>query len=446
MAGQGHQEPAMSGAAHWRSVLSEVEQAGLCAHPIRLRGLTLDRTTGELAEGTIVVACKDRRVSVCPSCSMLYRADAWQLVAAGIRGGKGVDPSVTEHPQLFVTLTAPSFGAVHRSGERHGRRLLCRPRRNAGLCPHGIAFSCTVRHGEKDPILGNPLCPECFDYRGAVLWNAHLSALWARTCACLYREVAAAAGLSTTEVRHLARLSYFKVVEFQARGLAHLHVVLRADGGGGPTDLPPPWLDTAALATAVAGAVARSHVPVPAGRASGLRRARWGHAFDIRVLDPDAGDADAIAGYIGKYASKTADSGGWLAHRIRTRAEIERLTLRPHLVALVRAAWILGCHRQLSPLHLREHAHTLGYGGQFSSKSVAYSTTFSALRAARADYVDGLRGARPDYDGEWRYVGRGYDSPEAETLAEALLDARLIVSRGLPNGSTSSATEGSTAS
>ena len=45
-------------------------------------------------------------------------------------------------------------------------------------------------------------------------------------------------------------------------------------------------------------------------------------------------------------------------------------------------------------LRLRDHAHTLGYGGQFSSKSVRFSTTFAALRQARADYVrrDGRRG------------------------------------------------------
>ena len=114
------------------------------------------------------------------------------------------------------------------------------------------------------------------------------------------------------------------------------------------------------------------------------------------------------------------------------------------MVELVRSAWVLGGRRELGTLRLRDHAHTLGYPGQFSSKSVAFSTTFSALRRARADYVEGLRGARPDYDGAWRYAGRGYDSPEAETLAAALLDARVAVSHRLSTGSTTSTTKGST--
>jgi hypothetical protein len=435
----------VSGAEHWKSVLAEVDQAGLCSHPIRLHGITLDRTTGELAEGTIVVACKDRRAAVCPSCSRLYRADAWQLVAAGIRGGKGVDPSVVEHPQLFVTLTAPSFGPVHRAGERRGRAVPCRPRRNAAPCPHGRSLSCLAHHGPNDAVAGDPLCAECFDYRGAVLWNAHVPALWARTCHRLFREVAAIAGLTSAQLRQRVRLSYFKVAEFQIRGLVHLHVVLRADGRGGPAEPPPPWLDAAALRRAVEAAALRTEVPVSGYAATMLARARWGRQVDVRVLVPESGtDAEAIAGYVGKYASKTADATAGLAHRIRSRGELERLDLRTHVVELVRSAWVLGGRRELGTLRLRDHAHTLGYPGQFSSKSVAFSTTFSALRRARADYVEGLRGARPDYDGAWRYAGRGYDSPEAETLAAALLDARVAVSHRLSTGSTTSTTKGST--
>jgi hypothetical protein len=304
------------------------------------------------------------------------------------------------------------------------------------------------RHGNADPLVGDPLCTECFDYRGAVLWNAHVAGLWARTCHRLYREVAGVAEVTSGQLRRSVRMSYFKVVEFQARGLVHLHVVLRADGGSGPAEPPPPWLDATALTEAMRAAATRAELAVPAVPSTALQRARWGDQLDVRVLLSDEGaDAEAIAGYVGKYASKTADGTGQLAHRIRSRADIERLGpgLRAHVVSLVRTAWALGGRRELSRLRLREHAHTLGYGGQFSSKSVRYSTTFEALRRARADYVEGLGGARPDYDGEWRYAGRGYDSPAAESLAAALLEARLRGQRKVPPSSTATSTTSSTA-
>ena len=61
----------------------------------------------------LLKACGTRRESRCPSCAATYRADAYQLLAAGLKGGKGVPDSISEHPRLFVTFTAPSFGQVH---------------------------------------------------------------------------------------------------------------------------------------------------------------------------------------------------------------------------------------------------------------------------------------------------------------------------------------------
>jgi hypothetical protein len=48
-----------------------------------------------------------------PRVAATYRADACQLLAAGLKGGKGVPDTVASHPRLFVTFTAPSFGWVH---------------------------------------------------------------------------------------------------------------------------------------------------------------------------------------------------------------------------------------------------------------------------------------------------------------------------------------------
>jgi hypothetical protein len=80
-----------------------VAQAGYCHHPIRLAGRIehADPTTGEVRQvydserepdGVLLKACGTRRESKCPSCAATYRADADQLLAAGLKGGKGVSP------------------------------------------------------------------------------------------------------------------------------------------------------------------------------------------------------------------------------------------------------------------------------------------------------------------------------------------------------------------
>jgi hypothetical protein len=184
------------------------------------------------------------------------------------------------------------------------------------------------------------------------------------------------------------------------------------------------------LARAVEAAVASAGVPIPAVAGTTLRRARWGREHDVRVLVADEpGDATAIAAYVAKYATKTADGTAWLAHPVRAAAQIEHLQLRPHVVELVRTAWHLGARQSLGSFRLRAHAHTLGYGGQFSSKSVRYSTTFTALRLARARHARAQEAAEPDYDGEWRYAGRGYGHPEADDLAAALFEAAQSIPR-----------------
>jgi len=61
--------------------------------------------------------CGNRRESVCPPCSQVYKRDARQLVKAGLAGGKGVPESIAAHPCVFATLTAPSFGPVHTVAE-----------------------------------------------------------------------------------------------------------------------------------------------------------------------------------------------------------------------------------------------------------------------------------------------------------------------------------------
>ena len=60
----------------------------------------IDTATGELAPlyGQASVACGNRRETVCPSCSAIYKRDARQLVRAGLAGGKGIPETITGAP------------------------------------------------------------------------------------------------------------------------------------------------------------------------------------------------------------------------------------------------------------------------------------------------------------------------------------------------------------
>ena len=164
------------------------ERCGWCSHPIRLVGssVNVNTSTGEILrsystndepEGVLMKACGTRRATRCPSCASLYASDARMLVRAGLSGGKGVPESVAQRPMVFATFTAPSFGAVH--GARGTKP--CRAGTNQQPCAHGRSLTCQLRHRADDPLLGQPICPDCYDYERSVLWNATCPELWRRT-------------------------------------------------------------------------------------------------------------------------------------------------------------------------------------------------------------------------------------------------------------------------
>lgn len=396
---------------------SQVRRAGYCSHPIRLQGQldAVDLRTGVMRSvvdsadepgGALLVACRNRRATACPACSEIYRGDAWQLIAAGLRGGKGISPVVGSRPRAFVTLTAPGFGSVHSRRMLSGSVRRCRPRR-AGVCSHGRPGGCRVRHAPGDPLLGQPLCAECFPYEEAVLWNANAGALWNRTVIAIRRALARRASVPVRQLPLVARVSFVKVVEYQARGVVHLHAVVRIDGPD--VDTPPPAsLDESALVAVVrdAAATARVACVLSDNRSCTVR---WGKQIDVRPIGEDRERAGAVAAYIAKYATKSTDAVGALDRRIRRAGDIDRLLINEHLRQLVRVSWQLGGDPRYRPLRLRAWAHTLGYRGHWTTKSRLYSTTFTALRASRSQHAAAEAPADAEVRvGQWRYSGRGY--------------------------------------
>jgi hypothetical protein len=432
-----------------------VAQAGYCHHPIRLAGRVdhADRTTGEIRsvydserepDGVLLKACGTRRESRCPSCAATYRADAYQLLAAGLKGGKGVPETVAGHPRLFVTFTAPSFGRVH-TRKAQGRLVLpCHPYRQGARCPHGQRAGCWRRHDQDDPRLGEPLCPACYDAQAQVLWNALAPELWRRTTIALHRALGRLVGLQEGELRRLVRVSYAKVAEFQRRGAIHFHAIIRLDAATecrcpGCLSPPPEPFTAALLEDAIRQAVPAVRVPGPSLEEDGTERyARWGGQLDARNItrDEQAGElsAEQVAGYVAKYATKGTESfGAGLDRRLHDADDLEHLDKLPaHVAELVRAAWALGGHPELEGLRLRAWAHMLGFGGHWSTKSRRYSTTMGALRRARVTFAKRRRARdgipldawdRPEDDqavivlATWSYVATGYASEGERWLA-----------------------------
>jgi hypothetical protein len=430
-----------------------VAQAGYCHHPIRLVGRVeqADRTTGEVRpvydserepDGVLLKACGTRRESRCPSCAAVYRADAYQLLAAGLKGGKGVPETISEHPRLFVTFTAPSFGRVH-TRKAQGRLVLpCRPFRQGARCPHGLRAGCWHRHDEDDPRLGEPLCAACYDSEAQVLWNALAPELWRRTTIAVQRAVARQVGLDESELRRLVRISYAKVAEFQRRGAIHFHAVIRLDAATecrcpGCLAPPPEPFTAALLEDALRQAVPLVRVPCPPVAGGLARFARWGEQLDVRNITraDQAGElsAEQVAGYVAKYATKATESFGAGLDRRISADDLERLDQLPaHIGELVRACWALGGRPELDRLRLRAWAHMLGFGGHWSTKSRRYSTTFGVLRRARVAFAKRRRArdgvpldawGRPEDDqavivvATWVYVGAGYETEGERWLA-----------------------------
>ena len=410
-----------------------------CVRPVRLRGTVrdVDTVTGEVLDGldtedlpdkAIYVPCGDRRASVCPPCAETYRADTYQLIRAGLAGGKGMPESLAAHPCVFATFTAPSFGPVHtRVITSRGSVARCRPRRKASFCLQGRRISCGQRHEAADACLGRPLCPDCYDYSAAVVWNAHAPELWRRTTIAIRRRLDKLAKAHGTRVK----LSYAKVAEFQRRGLIHFHAVFRLDGHdpvNSERSVPPDPAFTAEVLAEVIQQVASttwfatvSHPAKPRGW-----DITWGAQIDPHVVRLTGGGEvtdTKVAAYLAKYATKSTEPIGVPPGRITAKNASVYADPGIYEGRLIAACLRLGTYPHEDFRALRRWAHMFGYRGHFATKSRRYSTTMRVLRAARRDWVRRQQPtARHEIDGtvitvtDLRWAGQGW-----RTTGDALL-------------------------
>ena len=279
-------------------------------------------------------------------------------------------------------------------------------------CPHGTALVCGRRHDDSDQLLGQALCPDCYDYEGAVLFNAGVSELWRRTTIYALRSLGSLLGMSAREAARRLRLSYVKVVEFQKRGSVHLHALVRADVRDDEHGQGPEGSDADMVATALLIVARKVNAPVPGN--DNEQRMTWGKQVDAAVVTEAENGRRRAAAYLAKYATKGSDEHGVLDHRLRSGTPRDG-RLPEHLRMLVDKAWELGEHPNIEALRLHQWAHTCGFRGHFLTKSRRYSTTFAALRVERQPWR--IAQGQPDADvpdpekieiREWTFEGSGY--------------------------------------
>jgi hypothetical protein len=250
-------------------------------------------------------------------------------------------------------------------------------------------------------ILGEPLCPDCYDYSGHVLFTWHAPELWHRFTIKLRRLVSRSTPTSEKGSPGV-KLAYVKVVEMQRRGVPHFHAVIRLDPGG-----PRLAIGATELAALVLQAANQAALQVTAQKRKVTLR--FGEQLDVRILDDPS--AHAVAAYLAKYVTKSVGDFGLTARRLH-EGVIHALDVPDHVRRLLYTVADLAQepeHRELGAW-----LHTLGYRGHVTTKTRRYSTTMGELRARRDAWRRSQRQLPEGAGGEvpllteWRYIGCGH--------------------------------------
>jgi hypothetical protein len=264
-------------------------------------------------------------------------------------------------------------------------------------------------------VVGQPLCSDCYDYTGHVLFTWHAPELWRRFTIRLRRSLAQALKSRGADPKR-TRLSYVKVVELQRRGVPHFHAVIRLDSASPPEEAPSPPaanLGTDALIEVVRRATVDTKLAIDNGVAL-----RFGEQLDIKCISGvSTGGPDTdihnrrVAGYLAKYVTKSVTDLGLDVRRLSEEA-IDEMKVTDHVRRILQT--IVAVAHEDGYQEMVHWLHALGFRGHVTSKSRQFSTTIKAMREQRAAW----RRQQADSDSEeppvqplmWQFDRSGYEN------------------------------------
>lgn len=254
---------------HYAKIDQRDTLARCCWQPTRIPPLSTP-------DHPIFLRCHTSNAAACAPCAELYRLD-WRSI---FFSGAMVNPNASEEEAervsaaldgtsfLFLTLTAPSFGTVHRVATP------ANPKQRGQHCKR-------VHKGKEQGLAGVPIDKDSYKYRSQVLWNYFSSSLWNATATNLKKLIP---GVQWAYVR-----------EWQARGAIHYHAILRL-----PKSVP--------ATKAIAGKVKTCAKTTRTWAKS--REIAWGKQAACEIIAPTTRDGQMTIGYLAKMITYSTKSFG----------------------------------------------------------------------------------------------------------------------------------------
>lgn len=289
--------------------------------------------------------CQSKNPNVCPGCHRLHRRHCMMLIGSGLPQKCGspelknlLEPDCSQ-VVYFVTLTAPSFGKVHRkaSSNKTGN--------------HEVRCPCGQYHSPEDEVLFTPIKPRHYEYQNQVRWNKNSSELWRQT--------------QQQARRHFPDIAICAVREWQKRGAIHVHALVRV----------PSRLNQDEVLQEIK---AMKHQTIEVDG----EIYRWGRQFDVKRVTETTGNVS----YMAKVVGYTAKNVGWTESYDRM-SEPRRKFYR----SLERAAQKNKCAKKnCEPETCNGKGHkNLGFSGKQLTKTDNWSdVTMSSLREEMRLYAE----------------------------------------------------------
>lgn len=334
-----------------KEVIEAAENMLICSRPVDTDGFKR--------------RCHSKDPLYCPGCAKIHTRHTQMIIWSGLNRNRELSVQNVEidgnYDFYFVTLTAPSFGSVHRVNKSSSTPTPC---------------ACKKKHLATDACGSTPINPTKYNYRGQILWNVWSNDLYRRTQERLRRRLP---GTEMCSVR-----------ELQVRGAVHYHILIRVPKGTGKKK----------TMKEIRGM--RKHAIVKNGETY-----TWGAlGFDAKQVKIDGENLSKTVWYLSKLVGYTTKNIG-VSENLGEKPKLEFMQKLREVGATVK------CHKSdCKGAECAETAHVdLGlHGHQFTQTDgwSFFGYTYASLQKAMRERAEAIAAESDDPEAYQKALDRDY--------------------------------------